>query len=126
MRPNEGEYLFIYNSNSITDRRAKSYISAMDEVKVNQRDIYKDPLTPTQIAEVAQLLNVPIRELYSEDGDSSNAYSEDELVFMMAKKPEKLTTPIVLCHQNSFIVGSTYELIKENVQPYASEGHSRH
>lgn len=120
MTVNEGEYLFIYNSNSINDKRTKSYVISLDEVKVNERDIYKDPLTPTQIAEVAGMLNVAIKDLYNEDGDSAGAFTEDEILRILTKDPQKMKTPIILSKEKCFFVDSSYDLIKENVQEFAN------
>lgn len=123
----EGEYLFIYNSNSITDKRTKSYTASLsDDVKINEHDIYKDPLTPTQIAEVADLLNVEISELYQEDGDHANAYSDAELLRILSKDPGKMKTPIILSTGKSFFVGSTYDLIQKNVQPFSDKKTHKH
>ncbi len=42
----KGEYLFLYNSNRIEDKAALGYALAIEKVKLNERDIHKDHLTP--------------------------------------------------------------------------------
>lgn len=112
----EGEYLFIYNSNMMEDKKARGYAITIDHVKLNERDVHKDHLTPTQIAEIADMLNVPISDLYTESQSTSHEhYTDGELVRILSQDPSKLKTPIILSTNNSFIVGSSYELIKEQL-----------
>lgn len=111
----EGEYLFLFNSNRIEDRVARGYAKAIQ--KVNERDIHKDHLTPRQIARVAEMLDVPISDLYQEKGGSTyEQFRDDELIRVLAYDPSKMKTPIILSKGNSFFVGSSYELIKEKIE----------
>ncbi|MEQ8471673.1 MAG: hypothetical protein RIC35_10825 [Marinoscillum sp.] len=116
MMVSEGEYLFIYNSNMIQDKTARGYALSIDHIKLNERDIHKDHLTPMQIAEIADMLKVSISDLYKQSQSSSHEhYTDDELVRILSYDPTKLKTPIILSPEVSFIVGSSYELIKEQL-----------
>lgn len=116
MHISQGEYLFIYNSNMIQDKTAKGYILSVNHVKINEKDIHKDHLTPKQIVEIADNLNVPIKELYKESAVSAyEQFTDDELIRVLSHDPSKMKTPIIISKDHSFIVGSSYELIKEEL-----------
>ncbi|MBR07791.1 MAG: hypothetical protein CMP48_08890 [Rickettsiales bacterium] len=116
MQINKGEYLFIYNSNMIQDKTAKGYILSIDHVKINERDVHKDHLTPKQVVEIAQYLNIPIKELFKKSAVSAyEQYADDDLIQILSFDPSKMKTPIILSSEHSFIVGSSYELIKEEL-----------
>lgn len=116
MMVKEGEYLFIYNSNMIQDKTARGYALSLDHIKLNERDIHKDHLTPKQVAEIASQLDVPISELYRASQSSSyEQFTDDELIRVLSYDPTKMKTPIILSPNVSFIIGSSYELIKEQL-----------
>lgn len=113
----DGEYLFLYNSNQIEDKKALGYVLALETVAVNERDIHKDHLTPMQIAEIAEALDVSISDLYIDKLDSTfEQFTDDDLVRVLAKDPTKMKTPIILSTKTSFFVSSSYELIKEKLE----------
>lgn len=112
----EGEYLFIYNSNKLEDKTAKAYALSIKAVSINERDIHKDHLTEQQIAEVAQLLQVEISELYdAKELASYEKLSDADLIKLLSNDPSKMKTPIILSKEKSFFVESSYELIKEQL-----------
>ena len=116
MRISEGEYLFIYNSNMIQDKTAKGYALSIDHVKINEKDIHKDHLTPKQIVEIADQLDVSIKELYKDRAATAyEQFTDDELVRVLSMDPSKMKTPIILSSDHSFIVGSSYDLMKEQL-----------
>lgn len=113
------EYLFLYNSNQIEDKVALGHALAFKEKKLNQRDIHKDHLTPKQVVDVANLLNLSAKDLLLENIRATlDQFSEDDLIRLMADDPSKMKTPIILSLDNSFIVSSSYELIKEKLETY--------
>ncbi|WP_421871928.1 arsenate reductase family protein [Marinoscillum sp.] len=116
MQISEGEYLFIYNSNMIQDKTAKGYALSIKHVKINEKDIHKDHLTPKQIAEIANHLDISIKELYREKSATAyEQFTDDELIRVLSIDPSKMKTPIIVSPKHSFIVGSSYELIKEEL-----------
>lgn len=115
----EGEFVFIYNSNQLDDKRARGYAITIDKLKINDIDIHKDHLTPKQIAQIAETLNVNIGELYRERSRSAyEQFSDEELIKVLAQDPSKMRTPIVLSKEASFFVGSSFELIKEKLETH--------
>lgn len=116
MNTSNREYLFIYNSNMIQDKTAKGYILSVNHVKINEKDIHKNHLTPKQIVDIANKLDVPIKELYKEKSVSAyEQYTDEDLIRVLSHDPSKMKTPIILSDEHSFIVGSSYELIKEEL-----------
>jgi len=105
------EILFLYNSNRIEDRASLGYALSLDNL--NERDVHKDHLTPKQVAETAELLDLTIADLYFKGKHEAERYSDDELIQLLANDPSKMKTPIVLKKDNSFILSSSYDLIKE-------------
>ena len=88
MQINKGEYLFIYNSNMIQDKTAKGYILSIDHLKINERDVHKDHLTPKQVVEIAQYLNIPIKELFKKSAVSAyEQYADDDLIQILSFDP---------------------------------------
>ncbi|REE05718.1 hypothetical protein C7460_101236 [Marinoscillum furvescens DSM 4134] len=115
----EGEFLFIYNSNQLEDKRARGYAITIDKLKINEIDIHKDHLTPKQIAEIADILDVSIGDLYREGSRSAyEQFTDEELIKVLAQDASKMRTPIVLSKEASFFVGSSFELIKEKLETY--------
>ncbi len=122
MKISEGEYLFIYNSNMIQDKTAKGYALSIDHVKINEKDIHKDHLTPKQIVEIADSLNVAIKDLYRDRAATAyEQFTDEELIRVLSVDPSKMKTPIILSSDKSFIVGSSYELMKEQLTIHESK-----
>jgi len=100
----------------IQDKTAKGYALSIDHVKINEKDIHKDHLTPKQIVEIADQLDVSIKELYKDRAATAyEQFTDDELVRVLSMDPSKMKTPIILSSDHSFIVGSSYDLMKEQL-----------
>ena len=119
MKVQEGEFLFLYNSNKLQDKEAKGYAMSIDKLKMNEKDLHQTHLTPKQVAEIAALLNLSIKDLYQEQPSSSQQqYNDEELVELLAHDPTRMITPIIISNNKSFIVESPYDLIREKLETH--------
>lgn len=120
MKAKDNEILLIYNSEKYEDRKAKGYADTLKDHALNERDITKNNLTETQIAEIARDMNVDISELIDKNSDlylhqlKDKGFSESELTKLIVKNPELLKTPIAYKGSKAFFVGSAYQFVNED------------
>lgn len=110
---NSNEYLLIFNSKDLQDREAAGYLRTLRSISINEKDVSKDMLTETQLAEAANLLDVDVSELLTIDGSSNHDFSTNEIVKLLRNEPTLLKTPFILSKERSFFVDSPLNLIKE-------------
>ena len=63
----KNEILFIYNTDKFRDREALGYVSALNNPRVKNIDVKKDPLTMQQIGDVAMSMGVKPEQLLEEE-----------------------------------------------------------
>ncbi len=69
--------------------------------------------------DVTNALNISVKDLLLENLRATlEQFSDDDLIRVMANDPSKMKTPIILSFDHSFIVSSSYELIKEKIDTY--------
>ena len=111
----KNEIKFIYNSTKKNDREAYGYAVSLDKHKINELDISKTKITPTQLAELAQKLNVPIIELfdknssYYRDNIEGKDLEEDDLLTILKGEPDSLKTPIMISAEKAVVLDSKYD-----------------
>lgn len=116
MELSQGEYLLIYKDGIHEDKKVRGYALAMDRIKVNEWDIMSNPLTQSQIKEVADLIGVEVAKLYDPaDARNPGDYDEEQLLKIMANDPSQMRTPIILSKEKSFIVDSPYDLVYDKL-----------
>lgn len=105
------EFLFIYNSKKMQDRKAAAYMQTLD-IEINKRDVNKDMLTETQLIKAIEKLDVSLSDMLDADKKDTD-YNENDLLKLLVKDPESLKTPFVLSRKKSFFIDSPLSLIKE-------------
>lgn len=113
----DNEIKFLYNSNKIGDRESYAYISAAHEHVINELDISKNDLTPTQISELAKKLNVRIIDLFDKNSEyfkeniEGNDLEEQDLLTILIREKSALITPIAITKEGAKIIDSSSETI---------------
>lgn len=111
----KNEIKFLYNSTKKDDREAYGYAVSLNKHKINELDVTKTKLTPTQLAELAQKLNVSIIELFDEnssyyrDNIAGKDLEEDDLLTILKEEPGSLKTPIMISSEKAVFLGSKYD-----------------
>lgn len=113
----ERQITLFYNSNS--SRAKQTLIYAKTEgLKLQEIDILKTPLTGTQIAEIANRLNIEVRDLvnqehpeYAQHFEHHNFSSED-WIKMMQHNPEIINQPIALHGDKTLMISTPTDINK--------------
>lgn len=111
----KNEIKFLYNSTKKNDREAYGYAVSLDKYKINELDVSKTKLTSTQLAELAQKLNVPIIELfdknssYYRDNIAGKDLEEGDLLTVLKEECDSLKTPIMVSAEKAAFLESKYD-----------------
>ncbi|MEX2593264.1 MAG: hypothetical protein WD426_10845 [Anditalea sp.] len=111
----KNEIKFLYNSQKKDDREAYGYISSLDKHKINELDITKTSLTPTQLSELAIKLGVPIIRLFDEkssyyrDNIEGKDLEEADLLTVLKEEMHTLKTPIMISAEKAVFLESKYD-----------------
>jgi len=118
----KNETMLIYHSEKSDDRKARGYVEALNGYVVKTWDLKKDPITGTQLAEIANRVNVPIPELIDPsyyldigNGEQLKEMDDENILALIVNDPMQLKTPILLIDGQAFQCDSSYELIKEKM-----------
>lgn len=120
MKAMKDEMYFFYNSEQYEDSKALGYAETLDQ-KINIQDISKDHLTQTQIAELAEKMNMSIADLVNTNHeDYINDYKNKDLpdtewLKLLEEKPELLRTPIAMTSSKTFIVEDPYTFVNRDM-----------
>ena len=113
----DNEIKFLYNSEKIGDRETYAYISAAHEHVINELDVSKNDLTPTQISELANKLGVRIIDLFDKNSDyfkdniEGKDLEETDLLNILIREKSALVTPIAITKEGAKIIDSSSEAI---------------
>jgi len=118
-----GELTLIYNSDKQDDRKARGYVESWTGFKIKTLDLSKEKITETQLAEVADKMNVGIEELLDPTYDDHVSVHKEGLKFMdrqslltlMVHDPKLISTPIAIIGKNAYKFGSGYAFIKDKM-----------
>src|SRR6187549_2626190 len=116
-RPNE--ITLIYHSEKPDDRKALGYADSINAFTVKTLDLRRDSLTETQLAELADKLEMEVRDLldlsYAE-GDRTHFEQMDDadILNLLAHQTLLIQTPILIVGKKAFRYDSSYGLISEN------------
>src|SRR5690606_31775501 len=111
----KNEIRFLYNSSKKDDREAYGYALSLNKHKINELDITKNKLTSTQLAELAQKLNVPIIDLFDKrssffrDNVAGNDMGEEDLLTILKEETDCLKTPIMVYADKAVVLDSKYD-----------------
>ncbi|MGW8121788.1 arsenate reductase family protein [Roseivirga echinicomitans] len=122
MKPQENELLLIYNARKKQDVKVLGYASAIQKYTVNERNIDKNPLTETQLTQVANKMGLQILDLIDKTSDAylnevkDQHFSNEEMLKIVRKNPDILKTPIVMLNGTVFFVHSAYDFINKGIE----------
>jgi arsenate reductase-like glutaredoxin family protein len=100
---NKRELKFYYNSASAIGKQALGYVKASNK-KVLEIDVAKTKVTATQWSELADLLNIPIKDVINTEhpdfvskyGENPDIPDENDWLHILEKNPHVFQNPIVV------------------------------
>jgi len=121
------ELTLIYHSEKQDDKKARGYVESL-RVAVKTLDLAVESMTETQLAQLADKMELPIEELIDPTYDDRSNTKENkqglkkmdatQLLVMIKHNPKLLDTPIVILGNKAYKYGTGYNLIRE----YMAEG----
>jgi arsenate reductase len=119
------ELTLIYHSEKSDDKKARGYVQSLRGVTIKTLDIARETITETQLAQLADKIEIPIEELidvtYDDRADTENnkaglkQMDRTEILTMIKQNPKLLCTPIVIIGDRAYKYGSAYHLIKDDM-----------
>ncbi len=122
MNLNEQTVTIYYKGNNRSDKEALGYARPLRNHS-HEVDITKDPMTSTQLMEIASLLGVDIEALvdkesdYYEENYKGMSFDTNNWLTIMTQNPEIIKTPIVFVGERGMIVESGRDVIKLGTAP---------
>ncbi|PRY86978.1 arsenate reductase family protein [Mongoliibacter ruber] len=98
----KNEIKFLYNGNNQKDKEAYAYVLTLHKHKINELDVSKNDLTPTQLVELAAKMKMRIIDLFDKKSDyfkeniEGNEIEEEDLLDILIKEKSALKTPIII------------------------------
>jgi len=120
-QPNE--LTLIYHSDKEDDKKARAFVETISDYKVKTLDLKKEPLTETQLAEIAGKMGLRVQdivdktykdELESDDKNITGAMWSNDLLTLLKQEPVLIKTPIVIIGAKAYTYASSYDLLTEN------------
>ena len=122
------ELTLIYHSEKTDDKKARGYVESLPTLAIKTLDLAKESITETQLAQLADKMEIEIKDLIDptfDDRENTSKNKEglkdmdrDQLLVYIKHNPLLLSTPILIIGDRAYKYGSAYELIKE----YQGEG----
>jgi arsenate reductase (glutaredoxin) len=122
------ELTLIYHSEKTDDKKARGYVESLPTLAIKTLDLAKETITETQLAQIADKMELPIADLvditYDERSNTKpnkegiKAMDSTELLTLIKHNPKLLATPIIILGDKAYKYGTGYHLIKE----FMSEG----
>jgi arsenate reductase-like glutaredoxin family protein len=119
------ELTLIYHSEKSDDKKARGYVQSLRDVTIKTLDLAKESMTETQLAQLADKIEIPIEELidvtYDDRSDTAankeglKKMDRTEILTMIKQNPKLLSTPILIIGDRAYKYGSAYHLIKDNM-----------
>ncbi|TYP99999.1 arsenate reductase [Tenacibaculum adriaticum] len=106
-----------YSSKSTRAKQTLAYAKA-EGLPIQEIDILKTRLTGTQIAELADKLNIEIRDLVNQEHPSYTSrfehhdFSSDDWIKMIQHNPEIMKQPIALRGNITILIETPTDIIK--------------
>ncbi len=120
------ELTLIYHSEKSDDKKARGYVQSLRDVTIKTLDVAKEPITETQLAQLADKIEMPVQDLiditYDERPDTENnkeglkEMDPTEILVMIKQNPKLLCTPILVIGDRAYKYGSAYHLIKDKME----------
>jgi arsenate reductase-like glutaredoxin family protein len=118
-----GELTLIFNSDKHDDQKARGYAEALQGFKVKTLDISREKITETQLAEIANMMNVQIEDLIDPTYDDHisvhkeglNMMDRQSMLTLMVHDTKLIATPIAIIGKHAYKFGTGYEFLKEKM-----------
>jgi len=113
----ERQITLFYSSESVRAKQALAYAKA-EGLPIQEIDILKTPLTGTQIAELADKLNIEIKDLVNQEHPAyvskfeHHNLSSKDWIKMIRHNPEIMKQPIALHGDKTILVETPTDIIK--------------
>lgn len=113
----ERQITLYYNSNSTRAKKTFAYAKA-EGLPIQDIDILKNPLTGTQIVELAGRLDVLVKDLVNQEHSSykhrfeHHDFSSEDWIKMIQHNPEIMKQPIALRGNKAILVETPTDIIK--------------
>lgn len=114
----KNEIKFLYNSNKLEDKEAYAYALTLHKHVINELDISKNDMTPTQVSELANKLNKRIIDLFDKDSEyfkdqiQGKNIVESDLLTLLIKEKSALKTPILISEEKAEVLEYPRDTIK--------------
>lgn len=124
------EIKFLYNGNKLEDREAYAYVLTLHNHVINELDLSKNDMTPTQFLELANKLDKRVIDLFDKDSDYFKAniqgkdIEETDLLTLLIKEKSALKTPILISEENAEVLEYPRDTIKMDMV-FGKMGHNR-
>jgi arsenate reductase len=100
---NDNQLTLVYSSKTRIGKRTRAHVEAVKSIDLQTIDIAETKLTGTQWAELAQGLNIEIKDLvnyeeadFEEEDKVQGDFDEDSYINILNHSPELFTHPIVI------------------------------
>jgi len=121
-QPNE--ITLIYNSDKADDKKARAFAESLPDFVVKTLDLTRDPITETQLAEIANKADARIEDLIDPSYDDHiSIHSEgvkvappSDMLKIMVNDTKLIATPILIVGSKAYLCNSSYDLIKEDLE----------
>jgi arsenate reductase (glutaredoxin) len=118
-----GELTLIYNSEKSDDKKARGYVESLKGFRIKTIDLAFERITETQLAEIANKMQMGIEELLDPTYDDHISVHKEGLKLMdrqsmltlMVHDPKLISTPIAIIGKRAYKFGSGYGFIKEKM-----------
>lgn len=117
----KNEVKFLYNSNNQSDKEAFAYALTLHKHKINELDISKNDLTPTQFSELAYKMKVRIIDLFDKKSEyfkqniEGKDIEERDLLNILVKEKSALKTPIFISKEVIKVIEYPREIISKDM-----------
>lgn len=122
------ELTLIYHSEKTDDKKARAYVESLPTLAIKTLDLAKEKITETQLAQLADKMQLPIEDLVDvtyddrstdvQQKESIKQIDSSELLTLIRHNPKLLATPILIIGHKAHRYSTSYHLIHE----YLDEG----
>jgi arsenate reductase-like glutaredoxin family protein len=117
------ELTLIYHSEKSDDKKARGYVESL-RLAVKTLDLARETITETQLAQLAEKMDVPVASLIDEtyydgsndkDKEGLKGMDTTQLLTFLKRNPKLLQTPILIIGDRAYKYGTGYHLIKDDM-----------
>ena len=122
------ELTLIFHSEKTDDKKARAYVESLPTLAIKTLDLAREKVTETQLAQIADKMQLPIKELVDITYDDRSTavrqtgnikqMESGELLILIRHNPKLLATPILILGDKAYKYATSYHLINE----YLDEG----